>query len=155
MLQCFQEAGLKLKLSKCHFFQREVKFLGFHVSADGIKPLDENVNRVVEWPTPRNQTDVWAFLGLNNYYRRFIQHYSQKAQPLICLTRQDVLFNWTDHYQKAFDQLKQELTSPSIMAHPKAVGLMILDTDTSKDTIVCVLSQCNDTTLQHYTDSKF
>ena len=48
VLQHCWEAGLKLKPSKCHFFQREVKFLGFHVSANSIKPLDENVNKVVE-----------------------------------------------------------------------------------------------------------
>ena len=119
-------------------------FLGFHVSANGIKPLDENVNKVVEWLTPQNPTDVRAFLGLSKYYSRFIQHYSQKAQPLICLTRQDVPFHWTEDCQKAFDQLKQELTSSSIMAHPQADGLMILDTDVSKDTIGCVLSQVQD-----------
>ena len=122
VLQHFWEAGLKLKPSKCHFFQREVKFLGFHVSADGIKPLDDNVNKVVEWLKTRNQTDVQAFLGLSNYYKRFIRHYSQKGQPLICLTRQDVPFNWTDNWQKVFDQLKQELTNSSIMAHPKLKG---------------------------------
>lgn len=65
-------ANLKLKPSKCHFAQEEVSFLGHVVSAAGLKPDPKNIQKVRDWPTPENPTEVRAFLGLCSYYRRFI-----------------------------------------------------------------------------------
>ena len=70
------------KMSKCHFNQREVKFLGHIVGADGIRVDPAKIAVVKEWPVPTNITELRQFLGLANYFRKYIQGYSTLAAPL-------------------------------------------------------------------------
>ena len=85
-----------------------------------------------------------AILGMGNYYRIFIKDYSKKIQPLIQLTKKDKSFEWTAECQKSFDQLKEALTGPDILAYPTDDGEFILDTDTSLDMVGAILSQVQD-----------
>ena len=135
VLTRFRSARLKLKPEKCHFFQEEVKFLGYLISAEGVRPHPDNIKKIVDWPTPKTQTDVRAILGMGNYYRRFIRGYSQKVSPLVELTKQDVPFRWDKKCQDTFEQLKKELVGCDIVAHPQDEGQFILDTDASASTI--------------------
>ena len=144
VLERFRSAGLKLKPEKCQFFQKEVKFLGYLLSAEGVKPHPDNIEKIQNWPMPQTPTDVRALLGMGNYYRRFIRGYSEKVAPLVELTKQDVPFQWTKVCQERFDQLKEELAGCDIVAHPQDDGQFILDTDASGTTIGCVLSQVQD-----------
>ena len=144
VLSHIQQAGLKLKPSKCHLFKSEVIFLGHRVSKDGVLPNDDNVTKVVDWPEPRSVTEVCGFLGLVNYCRRFIQNHARLVQPLVTLTKKDQPFKWTDKCQMVFEELKQILAGPEIMAHPLADGLFILDTDACDVSIGAVLSQVQD-----------
>src|SRR5581483_3630745 len=66
-----RNAGLKLKAKKCHFFKQELAFLGHVVSADGVKPDQDKVRAVQEYPAPRNLRELRQFLGLASYYRKF------------------------------------------------------------------------------------
>ena len=68
-----------MKLSKCEFHKHSIGFLGYIVSDQGLKPDPKKVDLVREWPTPRNVKDVQAFLGIINYYRKFIERFSQIA----------------------------------------------------------------------------
>ena len=144
VLQRFRSAGLKLKPSKCFFFQRQVKFLGHLISAKGVQPDPGNIEKIVNWPVPKNVTQVRAFLGMGNYYRRFIRDYSKKMRPLIELTRDGVAFEWTPECEMAFNILKKSLTSSEVMALPTDQGQYVLDTDASQDTIGATLSQVQD-----------
>ena len=144
VLERFRSAGLKLKPEKCQFFQREVKFLGYLISAEGVKLHPDNVQKIVNWPMPQSPTDVCAILGMGNYYRHFIRGYSEKVAPLVELTKQDVPFEWNKQCQETFEQLKRELVGCDIVAHPQDDGQFILDTDASANTIGCVLSQVQD-----------
>ena len=65
----FRKANLKLKPTKCHFAAKEVKYLGHRFTQEGIGVDNEKTAAVVDFPTPKNQTDVRAFLGLSGYYR--------------------------------------------------------------------------------------
>ena len=121
-----------------------MKFLGHLVSAGGVCPDPSYVEKIVNWPTPRNVTEVRALLGVGNYYRRFIRDYSKKMKPLTELTKDHVPFVWTVECDRAVDILKEALTSPEIMALPLNEGGYILDTDASVDTIGAVLSQVQD-----------
>ena len=144
VLQRFCQVGLKLKPSKCHFFETQVTFLGHLLTPDGVLPDPGNVKKITTWPVPTCVTDVQAVLGMGNYYRRFIRDYSKKMQPLIKLTKKDRSFEWTAECQESFDQLKEELTGLDIMAYPIDHGEFILDTDASLDTVGAVLSQVQD-----------
>ena len=75
----------------------------------------DKVAAVQDWPTPRSVRNVQSFLGLYNYYRRFIRAFAKIAQPLMDLTRKEVLFNWTQKCNIAFNDLKQRLTSTPIL----------------------------------------
>ena len=75
-------AGLKLKLSKCDFFKKEIKYLGHVVSEQGVSADPDKIKAVTEWPQPTTVTEVRSFLGFVSYYRRFIPNFSKVAKPL-------------------------------------------------------------------------
>ena len=97
-----RHANLKLKPSKCKFACPQVKYLGHVVSPEGITPDDDKVSAVRDFPCPHNVKTVRSFLGLANYYRRFIKDFAKIASPLNQLLRKDHKFVWTDTCQKAF-----------------------------------------------------
>ena len=82
----------KTALEKCKFYKKEVKFLGFVIRTSSIKIDLVKVQSIVEWPTPKNVTNVQAFLRLANYNRKFIKDYLKKAIPLTNLTKKDIGF---------------------------------------------------------------
>ena len=134
-------AGLKLKPSKCVFFATKVSFLGHNLSKEGILPDPENVAKILNWPVPKTVCDVRGILGLGCYYHCFIRNFSERAQPLVNLTKKDKPFKWTEECQLAFEDIKQVLISPDIMAFPTDDGQFILDSDASDETIGAVLMQ--------------
>ena len=145
VLERFRTNGLKLKPTKCQFFQEKVPFLGHMVSKEGVQPLPENIEKVKSWAIPKDVTDIRAIIGLGSYYWRFIKNYSEKVRPLAELTKKDVPFQWTEECQKAFENLKEELMGASLVSHQQDHGgTFILDTDASGQTIGCVLSQVQD-----------
>ncbi|PAA55822.1 hypothetical protein BOX15_Mlig019225g1 [Macrostomum lignano] len=140
-----RQANLCLKPQKCHFLQKQVKFLGHTLSAAGISTDEEKVQEVKNWPTPRSSTELHSFLGLCGYYRKFIKDFAAIAAPLTRLTTKDAKFEWKTEQQLAFETLKERMTSSEVMAHPDFspdAGEFILDTDgSSKMGIGAVLSQ--------------
>ena len=124
-----REANLKLKPTKCHLLKTEVIFLGHKLTPDGIQPNPENVERILQRNPPHNMKEVQSFLGMTNYYRRFIRNYSELVRPLINLTKKGVPFHWDDTCQQVFEKVKVLLVHPPIMAHPQNKGDYILDTD--------------------------
>ena len=132
-------AGLKLKPRKCHLFAKEVTFLGHVLSSQGVLPNPDNVQKLLDWPEPRTVTEVRGFLGLGNYYRRFVRNFSQIAQPMTDLTKKGNSFRWSPACQKAFEDLKRILCSAEVMAYPASEGLFILDTDASDKAVGAVL----------------
>ena len=146
VLQRFQASGLTLQPSKCSLLKQSVDFLGHYLCPEGIRPLEGHLKLIREWPKPKNIRDVRSFLGKASYYRKFIPNFSRIAAPLSDLTRQtEGQFRMTDEADQAFRKLKQELTSPPILAHPDFEGSeFILDTDWSDRAIGGVLSQVQD-----------
>ena len=135
------QAGLKLKPSKCNLVKSEVCYLGHVVSAKGIKPDPDKIDRIHQWPTPKTVSDVRSFIGLCSYYRRFIRGFSSIASPLTRLMEKSRTFEWDSECQSAFDELKLAITSDNCMAYPNDEGMFILDTDASATGVGAVLSQ--------------
>lgn len=134
-------ANVKLKPSKCYFASHKVEFLGHVVSREGVQPNESKINVVKDYPRPRNVTDVRAFLGLCNYYRRFVQGFAKMAAPLNQLTRKAARFTWTEDHQLAFDKLKTALTTTPILAFPDFKEEFHLFVDASQDAIGITLGQ--------------
>lgn len=118
VLDILRKHDFYVKLSKCEFERPELKYLGHVVSADGIKVDPDKTKAVDQWPTPRNPKDIRAFLGLANYFRKFVPSFSMIAAPLTRLTRKDTAFEWTDACQQAFDGIKHALTHAPVLATP-------------------------------------
>ena len=88
-----QAHNIKLKLSKCFFAKRTVEYLGHEVSHNSVKPSPSKIKAVKEFPIPDSLRKVRQFLGLANYYRRFIPNFTATAKPLTELTRKDTPFH--------------------------------------------------------------
>ena len=135
------EAGLKLKLSKCEFFMKRLQFLGHLVSRDGIQPDFEKVRAIAKMPPPTCVKDVRAFIGMTSYYRRYMPNFSEVAVPLISLTRKNARFEWDDKCQMAFNKLKQLLTEAPVLVHPDITKPYRLYTDASDYAVGAILAQ--------------
>ena len=96
VLRRLHQVGLKAKPSKCCLLKTEIKFLGHMVSADGILPLQDKLDAIRDWATPRCLKEVKVFYGLASYYRRFVRDFASVAEPLTALTRKGHKFVWTD-----------------------------------------------------------
>ena len=144
MLERIKKAGLKLKPSKCHLLRPDVTFLGHIVSGEGIRPNPDDVEKLVNWPSPKNVTEVRQVLGMGSYYRRFIKDFSTLVSPMSKLLRKGTDFEWTKSCQEALDKLKTALTGPEVMGYPRDEDGYILDTDASNVGIGAVLSQIQD-----------
>lgn len=109
LLEALVKANLTLRLSKCLFGARQVNFLGFHLSADGIRPGEVKTEAIRAFPRPTDVHAVRRFIGLTSFFRKFIRSYATKAEPLTRLTRKDTPFQWTSAQEGAFQQLRDEL----------------------------------------------
>ena len=121
VLQALESNDFYCRLKKCDFEQSELKYLGHLVSAEGIKVDPAKVQVIKDWPQPQSQKDVRSFLGLGNYFRKFVQGYTVLVKPLIELTRKLVRWTpevWTPACQAAFDGLKEALAKAPVLALP-------------------------------------
>ena len=135
------QANLKLKPSKCVFFQKQTTFLGHVVSEAGIATDPAKIEAVKDWPVPRTPKQMKSFLGLCSYYRRFVEGFAKIARPLHKICEKSAHFIWSDECQEAFDTLKTALTSSPVLAYPEPGKEYILDTDASQKAVGAVLSQ--------------
>lgn len=81
MFQRLRQHGLKLKLSKCHFFKKEVRYLGHVISQDGIKTDQDKTKAIQNWKVPTNEKELRSYLGFCSYYRKFVPGLSKIAAP--------------------------------------------------------------------------
>ena len=152
-----QQYQLKIKPKKSFFFQTEVSFLGHVLSAKGISPTPEKVDKVWGWPIPKTSKEVHSFIGLASYYHRFIPNFSKWSKPLNALIvppahqakvhcgemkkSKLTAFVWSKECQEGFDALKHALTMASVLAYPDYTQPFILETDASLKGLGAVLSQ--------------
>ena len=144
------EAGLKLKPSKCEFFKESLNYLGYRVSKNGIKTDPKKIEAIVNWPTPRTVTEVRSFLGFTNYYRRFIEKYTQIAHPLNVLisgdnaSHKNRTVQWSEEAEAAFKELKDHCTKAPILAYADYLHPFKINTDASGLGLGAVLYQTQD-----------
>ena len=121
VLQRLRDNKLYVRQHKCHFNLPEVEFLGHIVGRDGIKVDPRKVHIIKDWPTPKSKKELQSFLGLANYFRRFIHAHSSICRPLHALTGENVKWHtgiWTGECQRAFDLLKAKLSSAPVLTMP-------------------------------------
>jgi len=137
-----REAGLRINPKKCHFLRKEVRFLGHIISRDGICTDPEKIDAIKNYIKPRCVKGLRSFLGICNYYRKFIEGYAHKAGILekMCGNINKKLI-WNQTAEDAFENLKEALTKSPVLGFPDLTRDFILDTDASFGAIGAVLSQ--------------
>ena len=107
VIRRLEKNDLYIKPEKCKWKVREVDFLGVVIGPEGIKMEKKKVKGVLEWPMPKCVKDIQKFLGLANYYRRFIEGFAIVARPLHNLVKKNKKWEWTEKEEKAFQELKE------------------------------------------------
>ena len=149
VLSRLEAAKLSLKLEKCEFDKTKVDFLGYVISTDGISMDPSKVAAIQEWATPKSAFDIQVFLGLANFYRRFVKNYSKIATPLTALLKKNAKFIWSRAAQAAFEKLKYRLSTGPILRHFDPSKPCIMETDASDYALGGVVSQYDENGLLH------
>ncbi len=140
-----QDHGIVINVSKSVFGVPELDFLGYHLDATGIRPLQDRVEVIRDFPLPTTQRKLREFLGLVNFYRRFIPHGATTLQPLNNLLEHSKRpadpLHWTDAASTAFSDIKQALADASLLVHPTPGAPTCLMTDASNIAVGAVLQQ--------------
>ncbi|XP_043285560.1 uncharacterized protein [Venturia canescens] len=134
-------AGLTINPEKSEFCCAEVKYLGFLVNRDGLQIDAEKVAPVVNYPVPRNVKQLRRFLGMASWYRRFIPAFATHANPLTSLLKKTATWNWGEAEQRAFNELRDRLTTAPTLSCPNFELPFFLQTDASGVGLGAVLTQ--------------
>lgn len=118
VFQVLRENELYVKKEKCDFAKEEVIFLGHKVGGGQLKMDEAKIKAIQEWEVPTKVTELRSFLGLVNYYRRFIKGYSARAAPLTDLLKKNMGWQWTEKCQKAFEDLKKAAMQEPVLSLP-------------------------------------
>ena len=148
-----QEAGLKLKPSKCLFLHKRLKYLGHIVSESGVECDPDRCQEISNWKVPTSVKELQQFLGLAGFYRKHVKDFAKIARPLHFLTgsiqgkngkKVSVPWQWGSEQQNAFDGPIDALTSPPVLAYPDYSVPFILRIDASYDGLGAILGQEQD-----------
>ncbi|CAI6353555.1 unnamed protein product [Macrosiphum euphorbiae] len=143
VLEVLKEAKLTLKLSKCYFAYSEVAYLGYMLSADGVRPGEQKVQAIQQYPRPRNKHEVRRFLGLCGFFRRFIPRYSDIARPISELLKDKVPYMWTTLQEVAFQTMRVKLVSRPVLQLYNPIAHTEVHCDASSDGLSGMLLQRN------------
>lgn len=139
VLKRFEEACLRLRREKCLISQPQVQYIGYEVCEEGLKPSADQIEDVLNAPRPHDVSTLRSFLGLVNFFGRFIPDCSSLLYPLNQLLKKDVKFVWSADCERSFQQAKQYLASNIVNAHYDVDTPLILECDASAQGIGAVL----------------
>ncbi|RXN11634.1 Transposon Ty3-I Gag-Pol poly [Labeo rohita] len=148
-----EREGLKAKLAKCAFFQKEVKYLGHVILAQGVSTDPSKIEAVSQWRCPTGASELRSFSGFASYYRRFVQGFAKLAAPLHRVVAECTAGRprvragksfadaWSEQCQQSFDELKVRLTTAPVLVYADFSLPFILEVDASYGGLGAVLSQ--------------
>ncbi|GBG63470.1 hypothetical protein CBR_g38088 [Chara braunii] len=141
VLEKLREANFKINPKKCEWAKTQVLYLGHVLDGDGIKPEDSKIAAIRDWPTPRTLIELRSFLGLANYYRKFVRNFSTIAAPLRRLLRKETIWKWDKDCTSAMKKLKQALIEYPVLKVADPSLPFVVTTDASQYGIGVVLQQ--------------
>lgn len=143
LFERLREYGVVINPGKCAFGQTEVEFLGYLVTGDGTRPLLTCARAIAEYTEPRTAKDLRRYLGMVNFYRRFLPRAAEIQAPLNNLLRGNLkgktLIAWTPQARRAFQAIKENLIQATMIAHPKHNAELALFADASDNSVGAVL----------------
>jgi hypothetical protein len=141
VLEKLRKHDLFLKANKCKFCQTRIEYLGMIIEEGKISMVAVKLGKIRDWPVPTTLKQKRSFLGFGNFYRKFIFHYSELAQPLNDLTKKDKKFEWSTDCQKAFDTMKKRFTEEPVLLMPDQSKPFQIKSDASKVATGVILTQ--------------
>jgi hypothetical protein len=132
---------LYAKFKKCEFWLTQVAFLGHVISAGGVSVDPGKVKDVLNWMPPTTASEVWSFLGMVGYYRRFIKDFSKIAKPMMKLLEKKKAFERTPECQASFEELRKCFTSAPVLVLLDLTKKFDIYCDASRRGLGCVLMQ--------------
>ncbi|KAL7292017.1 hypothetical protein TKK_0014301 [Trichogramma kaykai] len=146
LFQRLSDFGLVLNPSKCIFAQKSICFFGYQVDEFGIRPPQARIQALQNFPLPKSAAGLRRFIGMIDFYRRFLPHASELTGPLHdALSKPKLKGNqcimWTDDLIKAFNECKEGLSSVTLLSHPHRDWPIGLFTDASCHSVGSVLQQ--------------
>ncbi|GBG83825.1 hypothetical protein CBR_g37625 [Chara braunii] len=139
VLEKLREANFKINAKKCDWAKTQVLYLGHILDGDDVKPEDSKIAAIRDWPTPRTLTELRSFLGLANYYRKFVRNFSTIAAPLRRLLRKETIWKWDKDCTFAMKKLKQALIEYPVLKVADPSLPFVVTTDASQYDIGAVL----------------
>ena len=140
VLKRLRKHDLFCKPEKCEFHADEIEYLGYIIGKDGIRMDPKKIEKILDWPVPRNVKDVQSFLGFANFYRRFIHGYSDICVPLTRLTKKTAPWDFSNACLVAFEALKTAFTQAPVLTHFDPALPRIVETDASDYAIAAIAS---------------
>ena len=143
VLQRLEDQGILINVTKSKLGVSELEFLGYHVDASGIRPMDSKVQTIHDFPRPTSQRKLREFLGLVNFYRRFLPNGATLLHPLNQLLARSTsrTLDWSDAAVKAFEATKDALAQATLLVHPMIGAPTCIMTDASEVAVGAVLQQ--------------
>ena len=141
VLRRFREQRIRLKREKCRFMRKSVDYMGHRIDSQGLHATEDKLDAITQAPQPTNVQELRAFLGLMNYYGKFIPDRSTLSQPLHNLLCRDTPWKWTEKHAKAFQKIKDTLVSSPVLAHYNPLLPLRLAGDASAYGVGAVISQ--------------
>ena len=139
-LSRLQAHGVRVKQSKCTFLEDSVEYLGHRVDAEGLRATPEKIAAIQNAPQPQNVQQLRSFLGLLNYYRKFLPNLASLIQPLNDLLQKGRKWNWSTQCVQAVKAAKQLLTTSNLLTHYDPTLELKLAADASQYGVGAVIS---------------
>ena len=108
--------GFRLKFIKCDFAMNSVRYLGHEITENSVRPLNDNVVAIKNFPVPKTSKNVRQFLGKINFYHKYIPQATKTLEPFHRLLRKDIEFVWDEKWQKTFERIKKYLAPTPALA---------------------------------------
>ena len=140
VMKRLKDAGVRLKKKKCEFLASEIVYLGHHIDAEGIHPVTEKVRAIQEMPRPKDIKEVQAYLGMINYYSKFLPNMATELAPLYELLRKDTKWHWGKRQETAWKRSKEALLSTKVLVHFNPENEIVVSCDASSIGLGAVLS---------------
>ena len=139
VLRQLKQAGLRLKREKCQFLTKAVQYLGYRIDQDGLHPTDDKIKAIREAPAPRNVAELRSYLGLLNYYGKFLPNLATTLSPLYDLLQKERTWTWSKRQDDAFTESKKWLHSGRLLVHYDPSRELVLCCDASPYGVGAVL----------------
>lgn len=136
-----EQAGLTISVQKSRFCRRQVKYLGYLLTENGLAIDSTKLEPILNYPRPKSIREVRRLMGLMGFYQKFIKSYSHITAPITDLLKKSKKFKWTDAAEHALDELKSVLTSSPVLANPRYDLPFIIETDASQLAVGAALLQ--------------